>query len=138
MYSRTATRQPCRMNTLPLRILIVDDSPDDAELIFHALEEGGFVPSCMRVDSADAVYAASSNPSWWDVVTCDVRMPGLELSRVLANLRSVMPRVPVVVVTGCDPVEVRRELGAETANGFVSKDRLDELSSTIKAVLRPH
>src|SRR5215471_15602755 len=123
-----------RKNRL-LRVLIVDDSPTDAELMAYALEDGGFSPQCVRVDSPAAVEAALGQAHWWDVITCDVRMPGLNAAHVLAQAQAAMPSVPVLVVTGLYPSEVRRELAGATATGFVSKDHLGDLPATIRSIL---
>src|SRR5262245_28225635 len=56
--------------TTPLRILIVEDSPDDVELLVRELVRGGFAPSYHRVDTAFAMKnALSAQP--WDIVIAD-------------------------------------------------------------------
>jgi CheY-like chemotaxis protein len=62
----------------PLRMLIVDDSADDAELMSRALRQGGFAPECVRVDTADAVASALAEERGWDVIACDYRLPRLD------------------------------------------------------------
>lgn len=58
----------------PLRVLLVEDSQPDAILICHALKSGGFVPTCERVDTAQAMLTAlSSGP--WDLILADHAMP---------------------------------------------------------------
>ena len=53
-----------------LRLLIVEDSPDDAELIVQELRHVGDAPTARRVDTEDQLRAAlRSEP--WDVVICD-------------------------------------------------------------------
>ena len=124
------------MSQSPLRVLIVDDSADDAELMARALQVGGFDPQCLRVHTAEALSAALTQARWWDLITCDVSMPDVQVADVLASVHAAIPTVPVVVVTGRYPSEVRRELGEQTANGFVSKQCLDDLPHTVRAVLR--
>ncbi len=61
--------------TRPLRVLVVEDSEDDAELILRTLRKGGFEFSATRVDTAVAMAAALRDERW-DVVLSDHSMPG--------------------------------------------------------------
>ena len=48
----------------PLRVLIVEDSTADAELMLRALGQAGFGPSHERVETADAMRAALGRQGW--------------------------------------------------------------------------
>jgi len=119
-----------------LRVLVVDDSPDDAELIERALSRGGFAAECVRVDTPAAVAAALKACERWDVVACDVRMPQLDAARVLAETHAAIPDVPIVVVAGAYSQELWHELGSGMVRTFISKDRLDTLPSMVRTLLQ--
>jgi CheY-like chemotaxis protein len=136
MYSRSGAHQYVNMTQHPLRVLVVDDSPDDAELIGRALSRGGFAAECVRVDTPTTVAAALKACERWDVVACDVRMPHLDAARVLAETHAAIPGVPIVVVAGAYPQELWHELGSGMVRSFISKDRLDTLPSTVRTLLQ--
>ncbi len=52
----------------PLKVLMVEDSEDDSELLVHELRRGGFDISWTRVETEDALRAALEDDAW-DVVT---------------------------------------------------------------------
>src|SRR6266404_5356727 len=59
---------------LPLSVLIVEDSADDADLTIRALAEGGYDPRYERVDTAPTLEAALDGGPW-DVIISDYSMP---------------------------------------------------------------
>jgi len=58
----------------PLRLLIVEDSPEDAALIGRFVEHGGYAVTLEVVDSEGALRAALAGKDW-DVITSDRSMP---------------------------------------------------------------
>ncbi|MHC5537578.1 hypothetical protein ACYOEI_05030, partial [Singulisphaera rosea] len=61
--------------TVALRILIVEDSADDAEVAMLALSRGAITPDWKRVESADELRAALAEGPW-DAVLSDFTLPG--------------------------------------------------------------
>ncbi len=59
----------------PLRVLLVEDSDDDALLVMRALRRGGYEPLHERVYGAEGMLAALRERDW-DVVISDHAMPG--------------------------------------------------------------
>src|SRR5205814_2588176 len=57
-----------------LRVLLVEDSQLDAELLARALERGGFELTWIRVDTAEAMEEALGRQQW-DLILCDHAMP---------------------------------------------------------------
>src|ERR1700758_5407286 len=71
---------------VPLRVLIVDDSEDDALLLVRELSRGGYRPQHARVASAEAMAAALDRQSW-DLVIGDHSMPQFSGPAALALVR---------------------------------------------------
>ena len=89
-----------------LRVLIVEDSVLDAELIVHALTAAGYEIVSERVDTEDAMRAALERASW-DVVMSDYHMSTFSGLEALGVLQVTGHRVPFIIVSGT--------IGEETA-----------------------
>src|SRR5258705_13713258 len=83
----------------PLRLLLVEDSEADAELLALELRRAGFVLQFERVDSAAALAAALDRASW-DLIISDNSMPGFSGTEALAQLRSRGLDIPFIFVSG--------------------------------------
>src|ERR1700716_2052278 len=70
----------------PIRVLIIEDSPDDAEILVRELILGGFDPEYERVESADAMSAALAIKPW-DIVIADCALPQFSAIAALELLR---------------------------------------------------
>src|SRR5439155_15318972 len=70
----------------PLRVLFVEDSAADAELMVRALRAGGFDPVPERVETVPELLAALERGPW-DVVLSDYYLPALEAPAALALVR---------------------------------------------------
>src|SRR3569832_1552193 len=82
-----------------LRILLIEDSEDDAELLLRELRRAGYVPSAKRVASAAEVTTALDSESW-DLIISDYVMPGFDGLEALALYRERWLDVPFIVVSG--------------------------------------
>ena len=82
----------------PLRVLIVEDSPDDAELMLLELRRGGFEPSWQRVETAEELRAARAHGPW-EVVLWDYTLPGFDATVALALLQRTAEDLPFIVVS---------------------------------------
>jgi CheY-like chemotaxis protein len=83
-----------------LRLLLVEDSDDDAVLIAHAFKRVGYAPICERVDTANALDKALRQNPPWDVLLCDTRVRCLDVVSVLALVHGITPHPLVVVLSG--------------------------------------
>src|SRR5437879_12902192 len=82
-----------------LRMLMVEDSEDDAELLAHELKRAGFALEFERVDNA-ATLEAALDRSTWDVIIGDNSMPGFSGTEALALLRARGLDIPFIFVSG--------------------------------------
>jgi PAS domain S-box-containing protein len=119
----------------PLRVLIVEDSEDDALLIVRTLKKGGFDPVHERVETAEGMLSALSGGSW-DVVLCDYKMPRFSGLRALEIFREAGIDIPFILVSGTIGEEVAVEAMKAGAHDYIMKDRLQRLMPAIERELK--
>lgn len=119
----------------PLRILIIDDSQTDADLIVYALRSGDFAPVCRRVDHEEALRDALSSQSW-DIITSDHSMPLFSAPDALAVVLEMRPNIPVIIVSGEIDIDLAVFLMRSGACDYVRKEDLARLPLAIERGLR--
>jgi signal transduction histidine kinase len=85
--------------TRPLRLLLVEDSSDDAQLITLELRRGGYAPAFERVQTQAAFEAALASKEW-EIIISDHNIPGYGGLFALADLRKSGKDIPFILVTG--------------------------------------
>jgi signal transduction histidine kinase len=121
--------------TRPLRLLQVEDSADDAELVLLELRRGGFVPRAVRVETAAAMAAALAG-SAWDLVLSDYQVPGFGGMAALRTLQDSGLDIPFILVSGAIGEEVAVAAVKAGAHGYVLKHNLVRLCSAVERELR--
>ena len=119
----------------PLRVLIVEDSPDDAVLLVRELRRGGYEPSYLCVDSAEAVIAALDGQTW-DLILCDYTMSGFSGTQALSLVRGHSLDVPFIFVSGTIGEATAVAAMRAGAQDYVVKDNLTRLVPAIERELR--
>jgi PAS domain S-box-containing protein len=119
-----------RQSSLPLRVLLVEDSEDDARLVLRALRQGGYEPEYQRVGSAKGVREAIAGGEW-DVVLSDYVMPGFGGQEALELVRASGKDVPFILVSGAVGEEAAVSLMKAGAHDYVMKDRLSRLAPAV-------
>ena len=118
-----------------LKLLQVEDSESDAELIVRRLENGGYNVAAERVQDADAMRAKLAE-SDWDVIICDYRMPGFDAPGALAVLQETGLDIPFIVVSGTIGEDTAVAMIKAGANDYLMKDRLARLAASVDRELR--
>lgn len=118
----------------PIRVLVVDDEPDLADMVATALRFDG----CRTATAADAdqavVRARELRP---DIAVLDVMLPGQDGISLLNRLRSEHPDLPVVLLTAKGETRDRVTGLRAGADDYVTKPfSLEELLARLQAVLR--
>src|SRR5437867_1329376 len=119
----------------PLRVLIVEDCEDDAELLLRELRRGGYAPAFERVDTPEAMSAALARESW-DIVIADYSLP--QFSR-LAALNLVQERaldLPFIIVSGAIGEDTAVAAMKAGAHDYLLKGNLARLVPAIERELR--
>ena len=120
---------------MPLRVLLVEDSPDDAELIAGELVRGGWAASIRRVQTAPEMCEALDRASF-DVVISDYNLPLFSGPAALAVWEQRGLDLPFIVCSGTIGEEQATSMLKAGASDFVLKDRLARLSPAIGRELR--
>lgn len=118
-----------------LRILIVDDSADDVDLLAHALRNQGYQIVYEAVDGAAAMRAALQRQEW-DVIVSDHLMPNFSAPEALALAKELCPDVPFIIVSGEIDLNLAVALLKSGAQDYVQKDELLRLGQVIDRELR--
>jgi diguanylate cyclase (GGDEF)-like protein/PAS domain S-box-containing protein len=119
----------------PLRVLLVEDAEDDAALLLRELRRGGFEPSMVRVQTAEAMKAELlARP--WDVVISDFSLPSFSGLEALAVLQGTGMDVPFLLVSGTIGEEVAVEAMRAGADDYVMKAQLQRLPAAVERELR--
>lgn len=118
----------------PLRILHLEDSPGDAEIIRERLADAGFF---LQVEWAanELEYTAFLQSGGFDLVLADYRLPRFEAPEALRLMQSFCPGVPFICVSGAIGEEKVVELLKQGATDYVSKNRLDKLPLAMERAL---
>lgn len=120
---------------MTLRVLLIEDSDADAELLVRELRGGGYDPSWARIDTPAALADALRRQSW-DVITCDWVMPGFSAEAALALLREHAIDTPIIIVSGEVGEEIAVTAMRAGAHDVVSKQRLTRLVPAIEREVR--
>jgi len=127
---QAAALQSSRM----LRVLLLEDSALDAELVTEALIASGLTASIERV-VLEEDFARMLRDGSWDLVLADYLLPGFNGLHALALVREHDPELPFVFVSGALGEEVAVEALKRGATDYVLKDRLDRLPVTVLRAL---
>jgi diguanylate cyclase (GGDEF)-like protein len=118
-----------------LRILLVEDSEDDATLLLRELRRGGYAPDSLRVDSAADLEAALAQGGW-DLVITDHNLPGFSSEAALAAVKRSGVDLPVIIVSGSIGEEVAVAAMKAGAHDYIMKDNLARLVPAVARELR--
>src|SRR5438445_5163145 len=119
----------------PLRILIVEDSEQDAQLLLHELHHGGYDPMYERVETAAAMNSALDRPQW-DAVIADYTLPNFNAMAALALVKERGYDLPFIIVSGTITEDTAVATMKAGAHDYLLKDNRKRLIPTIERELR--
>jgi len=119
----------------PLRVLIVEDSEDDALLMLHELRRGGYDPRHRRVETEKQMREAVAGEEW-DVVLADYSLPRFSGGNALAMLRKSGIDIPFIIVSGAIGESTAVAAMKAGAHDYVMKTNLSRLGPAVEREIR--
>lgn len=120
--------------SLPLRVLLVEDSDDDALLISRELQAIGFAPEIERVETAPAMRDALDRQSW-DIAISDYVLPRFSALAAVAVVRERELDLPMIIVSGAIGEEMAVAAMRAGAHDFIRKGNWARLGPAIEREL---
>jgi two-component system, NarL family, sensor histidine kinase UhpB len=120
---------------MPLKVLLVEDSEDDALLLVRMLRRGGYDPAWERVDTPAAMEAALDGGSW-DLIISDHSMPAFSSLAALGLLRRKgFVDLPFIIVSGRIGEDAAVSAMKAGAQDYLMKDNLARLNTAMARML---
>ncbi|HVY06622.1 MAG TPA: response regulator [Burkholderiales bacterium] len=123
------------MDERVIRVLLVEDYEEDAQIILATLASGGFSVVSRRVENAEQLRGALQHDEW-SVVLSDFNLPGFSAIEALEILKSLKKQVPMIVVTGAIGEESAAAVIKAGATDLVTKQGLHRLIPVVERNLR--
>ena len=118
------------MTRRSLRVLILEDRPEDAELALHELRRAGFDPSWRRADD-EASFKANLDPEL-DLILADYHQPQFDAVRALKLMKEAGLDIPFVIVSGAVGDDLAVAAVRQGATDYVLKDRIGRLGTAVQ------
>jgi PAS domain S-box-containing protein len=120
---------------VPLRLLIVEDSVDDALLTVRELKRAGYDVIYERVETA-AAMAAALNENAWDLVIADYSLPEFSGIAALELLKSTHLDIPFFIISGSIGEDLAVDVMKSGANDYLMKGNVKRLIPSVARELR--
>ncbi|WP_395852723.1 ATP-binding protein [Cystobacter fuscus] len=116
--------------TTPLRVLMVEDNPDDQDLVERELRHGGYEVHTHRVQSAEELREALV-PGRWDIILSDYRLPGFDAPSALSLVLDSGLDIPFIVVSGSVGENEGVEVMKAGARDYFPKTNITRLPAAV-------
>jgi two-component system NtrC family sensor kinase len=120
----------------PLRVLIIEDSESDAELLLLELRRGGYRVVHERVQTAAGLNRALLED--WDIALSDYSMPGFSGTQALREIQHSGKDIPFIIVSGTIGEDAAVSAMHAGADDFLVKGKLGRLAPAIERSRRQH
>ncbi len=118
-----------------LRLLVIEDSDADYELLLIMLRKSGYTPSGMRVETEIEMRQVLESRNW-DLVIADNHLPMFSADAALRVLRDMRLDLPFIIVSGAMQEEAAIAAMLSGADDYITKSRLARLVPAIERSLR--
>src|SRR5439155_24665582 len=131
-------RRPCRPErtmTRSLRVLILEDNENDAELLLRELRRQNYEPDHLRVDTPQGMNDALDREPW-SLIISDYSMPQFTAMHALEILKRRNVDLPFIIVSGTVGEETAAIAMKTGAHDFLTKGKLTRLGAAVERELR--
>ncbi|MFA5321325.1 MAG: PAS domain S-box protein [Smithella sp.] len=118
------------MKDQSLRVLIIEDSEDDALLLIRELQKGRYNPLYERVETP-AAMKKSLKEKQWDIILCDYTLPAFTAPSAIAVLKEANVDVPIIIVSGTMGEENAIDCMRSGARDYILKRNMSRLCPAI-------
>lgn len=119
----------------PVRVLLVEDSPEDAELITGQLEDAGYRFTAERVED-EAGLSRALDELEPELILSDLSLPGYSGHQALAMVRERSPETPFIFVSGTIGEETAIEALQQGAADYILKQNMARLATAAERAVR--
>ncbi len=120
-----------------LKVLILEDSPHDFELIQEQLIDAGYILDLTHVEN-EGGFTSALREDWYNIILSDFKLPGFDAFGALHIRNKICPEVPFICVSGSIGEETAIELLKMGAVDYVLKDRPERLPFAVRRAIREH
>jgi PAS domain S-box-containing protein len=120
---------------MPLKILLLEDAPADAELVLRELKKGG-IDFESKVICTEAGFLVALDNFKPDVILSDHSMPGFNSMEAMAICKARQYQGPFILVTGAVSEEFAVECLRSGADDYILKDKLTRLPAAVKSSVK--
>jgi two-component system cell cycle sensor histidine kinase/response regulator CckA len=134
---KTRTLEEARISptTTPLRVLILEHSPHDVELMVFELKEAGILMEMTLAENAEQFRRAIQEQTF-DAVLSDYRLPNWTGLEALKELRAEGVDIPFLLVTGTLGEEAAVQCIKEGVSDYILKDHISRLPGALQRAMR--
>jgi DNA-binding NtrC family response regulator len=118
---------------IPIRVLLIEDSVDDAVLVLHELMRGGYTPVMERVETEQAMRDMLSG-CIWDIIIADYTLPQFNALAALHIFQKSNLDIPFIILSGNIGEELAVAAMKAGAHDCIMKDSIKRLVPAIERV----
>jgi PAS domain S-box-containing protein/putative nucleotidyltransferase with HDIG domain len=118
------------MKSKAIRVLMIEQSEEDALHIVRELKKGGYKPVYERIKTVAAMKKALKNKKW-DILLCEYKMPNFTVPSAITSLKEENIDIPVIVVTGAVGDKTAADCMRLGVKDYIMKGNLSRLCPAI-------
>ncbi len=122
------------MEHIALKVLFLEDSEPDMELLVEQLSEAGYQLNVSHADN-EASFKEALQKKKYDIILSDFKLPGFDAFKALKICKKLCPEIPFICVSGSIGEEAAVELLRKGAVDYVMKDQPGRLPYTVQRAL---
>jgi PAS domain S-box-containing protein len=119
----------------PIKILILEDVPSDAELMQRELRKAGLQFNAVMTDTRKG-FVEQLEKFHPDIILADYQLPSFDGLAALDIVREKSPATPFIIISGSIGEDLAVEALKRGANDYFLKDRISKLGSAVERALR--